>query len=361
MQEVSEKKDLTLMAKEYGTDKYDHGYPKYYEKHLPQKVDQFLEIGVWQGASIRMFKDYYNGEGEFTAMDTFGNGVIQPVQLKEFGVESIVGSQSDEKVLESITKMFNVIVEDGSHHSDEQIITFKRMFLNNITPGGVYVCEDLCCCKEEYWWRGKVDGYDNTLVAVFKKFIDGGTLVSQYFTQEEHDQIAALIDEVFLYDDNILFVKKKDLVFDENSFDAISIMPETTKTSFNNNIKIGFMSPIECMVLSFTLKDQDFEKIKAKIIEIKDQYPNHFLIHGFLPRAEVIAKNIPTDVVDLLDYCFPVQFNMWNGYTLRDLMVNVAQRLDAKIFVIGEVKEGVAEEVELYKKKDLEITYIPLD
>lgn len=41
-----------------GTDKssLSHNYASAYEKHLPSKVNKFLEIGCYKGAGIRSFK-----------------------------------------------------------------------------------------------------------------------------------------------------------------------------------------------------------------------------------------------------------------------------------------------------------------
>ena len=204
-------KDIGKLFDEYGSDKNEnHGYGKYYDKHLPLTVDKFLEIGVWKGSGIKSFKEYYDNKGEFHAMDwRFGGEVISVEELHELKIIPHEGSQSDIPFLNTITDLFSVCVEDGSHHSDEQVITFKHIFINNIKSGGLYVLEDTHCCFEEYWWRGIITKFEDTALAIFKSYINGGTLESQFITKEESELLISLIDEVNIYNDAIIFIKKK--------------------------------------------------------------------------------------------------------------------------------------------------------
>ncbi len=106
---------------------------------------------------------------------------------------------------------------------------------------------------------------------------------------------------------------------------------------------------MKAIVIAFTLKEQSFETILPHLVKISEENPNVIAIHGFLPRRELEAKNIPCDVVNALENLFPVILNMYNEKTLREEMVDVAVKLGATVHVIGEIKEGVAEEVALYQ------------
>lgn len=184
-------------AARYCTDKADHGYLEVYDRLLPATVSAFMEIGVGTGDSIRMFRDAYHLQAEFHAFDSFGSGVVAEEQLKREGFVTHKGSQSDIAFLETISDKFDVIVEDGSHHSDEQIITFKHLFLNNMNPGGCYALEDLCCCKEPYWWRC-IERFEDTFLAIIKRVMAGGDFTSQLITEAESDRLLAALDHVNL-------------------------------------------------------------------------------------------------------------------------------------------------------------------
>jgi len=202
---------LDELALKHGTDKssVNHNYCPLYEKHLPEKVNHFLEIGVWKGASIKMFKEWYNDQGEFFAMDVFGGEVISECSLMNLGITPYKCSQSDIPFLKNIPHKFDVLIEDGSHHSDEQVITFRHMFKNNIADGGVYCLEDVHCCKDSYWWRGVVKKFEDTALGIFQKYLNGGTLECDFITFAESNELMSMIESVDIYNESIIFIKKK--------------------------------------------------------------------------------------------------------------------------------------------------------
>lgn len=110
------------------------------------------------------------------------------------------------------------------------------------------------------------------------------------------------------------------------------------------------------IAISLTLKEQD----KNEILSLLEYLAYHLkgadkpvvLVHGFLPRRVVLEKGFSTSVVDALDKLFPIQLNLWDGVPLRQEMADVLERLNGDAYVIGDVKEGVAEEVNLYERKE---------
>ncbi len=53
---------LTRIGRRYGTDKVEHGFCAFYDEHLDAsrgRVRKVLEIGVFQGASLQMWRDYF--------------------------------------------------------------------------------------------------------------------------------------------------------------------------------------------------------------------------------------------------------------------------------------------------------------
>lgn len=119
---------------------------------------------------------------------------------------------------------------------------------------------------------------------------------------------------------------------------------------------------MKAIILAFTLKGQDFEKIKTGVSNVRHLVgEDTILIHGHLPRAIAQKKGFPTDLSDMLDSAFPVQLIMYNKITLREEMAEVGKDFNATVYVIGEIKEGVEQEVELYKKKGLRIQHMPFN
>lgn len=146
------------LAAKYGTDKLSHGYIPFYENHLPKEPKRILEIGVKEGASIRMWAEYFPNT-EIFGLDLFGEGVAQKWHLEnEFDddedlkrrVKLFMGNQCDYLVLEELRKYdFDVIIDDGSHNSRDQMMTFFGLF-----NGKHYFIEDLHCCREEFYQQG---------------------------------------------------------------------------------------------------------------------------------------------------------------------------------------------------------------
>lgn len=144
------------LGKKYGTDKVSqHGYQFFYPRFLePLRDQQFtmLEIGYHEGASARMWQEYFPHARVF-AMDIKTSGVFD-------GHEVIRGDQSKPEDLQRVAARVGpcrVIIDDGSHHPVHQFETFNYLFSNLLEPGGVYIIEDVEC---NYWHPGSsIYGY----------------------------------------------------------------------------------------------------------------------------------------------------------------------------------------------------------
>lgn len=138
---------LDQLAIKYGSDKssLSHNYTSFYEQRLPRQPKKLLEIGVLQGASIRMWKEYFS-DCEIHALDLFMDNPIPDIE----GVVWHKGNQLDYLLLEQLRKEnFDFVVDDGSHNSRDQLITFFGLF-----NGNPYFIEDLQCCSEPFYRDG---------------------------------------------------------------------------------------------------------------------------------------------------------------------------------------------------------------
>lgn len=139
---------LEKLAAKYGTDKLAHGYIPFYEATLPQRPIRMLEIGCYKGASARMWRDYLPAGSEIHALDLF---VENPIPNDIPGVTFHKGSQIDYEVLDKLRNYkFDVIIDDGSHNSRDQMITFFGL----MHAGCDYYIEDLHCCNQEFYRDG---------------------------------------------------------------------------------------------------------------------------------------------------------------------------------------------------------------
>lgn len=138
---------LNDLGLKYGTDKstIKHNYLPFYEQTLPKAPKKLLEIGVLSGASIRMWKEWFP-ETEIHGLDLFSEG--EPPAIE--GVVWHKGNQCDWLLLEQLRKEnFDVIIDDASHNSRDQMMTFYGLF-----NGKHYYIEDTHCCSESFYQDG---------------------------------------------------------------------------------------------------------------------------------------------------------------------------------------------------------------
>lgn len=148
--------NLQEMAEKHGTDKAQHGYMEHYEKHFdagkwssqrPIRINSILEIGCLQGNSIRMWKEIFPF-AEIVGVDLFLEFPVPDIS----GVEFITGNQLDHELLYNLrnNRHFDVIIDDGSHNSRDQLVTFWSL----VGTSRLYVVEDLHCCNDELYRQG---------------------------------------------------------------------------------------------------------------------------------------------------------------------------------------------------------------
>lgn len=133
---------LNELGQKYKTGKLVHGYLPHFDLALNSLRDEsfdMLEIGVHEGASIRMWHEYFRA-AQIVGVDT--KAISLPDDLPRYTF--VRGSQANPKLLHALVEAyrFRVIVDDGSHRWGHQIFTFQTLF-PWLQPGGVYICEDI--------------------------------------------------------------------------------------------------------------------------------------------------------------------------------------------------------------------------
>jgi hypothetical protein len=207
---------LEQYARQHKTDKLEHGYLPYYVKHLPETVTNLLEIGVAKGASALMWNDWYGREEvDIHLIDLFLNpDFVTPRWCRNRGFVPHQGNQSDTTFLNSIKTCFDVIIDDGSHNASDMWMSFKALFLNNLSPGGLYVIEDLHCCKDEHYWDNTIGGLSDTILGAFQdaelhNSVEVALADTPFFNAGEAKVFENLIDRFYVYQEKIIFIYRK--------------------------------------------------------------------------------------------------------------------------------------------------------
>lgn len=124
----------------YHTDKaYLHNFCNDYEKLLCKDIKTLWEIGILDGASLRMWSEYYPNA------KIIGYDIEDKSSLSfNDNVSVKLLDQSNKSQLSELAKQtdIDIIVDDGSHIIQHQILTFEMLF-NCLKSGGQYILEDL--------------------------------------------------------------------------------------------------------------------------------------------------------------------------------------------------------------------------
>lgn len=141
------------------TDKYwVHGYTRLYDRHLAHlrsRKIKMLEIGVFRGASLLLWKDAFPN-ARIYGIDK-NTAIWQPMLKGQKRIKVFVGRQEDTKFLDEQVipaGPFDVIIDDGGHRPEQQLASFESLW-PHIKQGGIYVLEDL---HGNYWKHRASDG-----------------------------------------------------------------------------------------------------------------------------------------------------------------------------------------------------------
>jgi len=136
--------------------KWRHYFPVY-EKHFARFVGKevyVVEIGVFSGGSLRMWKDFFGDRVHLYGID------IRPevVAYADDNTQLFIGDQSDPTFWEDFLRAvpeIDIIIDDGGHNAYQQIPTLEAL-LPHLRPGGVYLCEDVA--PEHHPFHSYIDG-----------------------------------------------------------------------------------------------------------------------------------------------------------------------------------------------------------
>lgn len=142
-------------------------YDKYFKKFRNTDV-VMCEIGICKGGSMQMWQDYFGKNATIIGIDV--NDECRKYKKENIHIE--IGSQDDRNFWNYFKKKYpriDILLEDGGHTMEQQIITYESMF-THISDGGIYLCED---CHTSYWEKYQ-GGYkkDGTFIEYSKNWID---------------------------------------------------------------------------------------------------------------------------------------------------------------------------------------------
>jgi predicted O-methyltransferase YrrM len=177
---------LNDIGLKFNTDKSSrfHNYLDFYQEQLPDRsfTGRLLEIGVMDGYSMQMWREYYPD-----AKDVIGLDIMPKDHLDIPGVLLLQLNATDIQAMEELGS-FDIILDDGSHMSLEQQQAFFHLYYNQLSHGGFYVIEDL--------WTSYMPPYINskyTTMQVLERFEHAGMKTTHFM--HSHDGIEKIFPE----------------------------------------------------------------------------------------------------------------------------------------------------------------------
>jgi hypothetical protein len=204
------KGSLVLMSRQYLTDKsYEHNYYElvYDElfKDTREQVTKLVEIGVYTGESIRLWRDYFvNAEIIGVDIDT-GTFEKHQVNTSRDRITILQADQSKENDIRTVQNNIgkvDIIIDDGSHRMLDQQFLLSKLF-KNIKSKGIYIIEDLHTSIEALMPSKKIFNWgdpEKTLTLnMLEDFQNTKNLKSDYMTEEDINYLNENIDVVSIY------------------------------------------------------------------------------------------------------------------------------------------------------------------
>jgi cephalosporin hydroxylase len=177
-----------------------------YEKYLSKYQNTpavLLEIGIDEGGSLLMWKNYLGKDSKIIGLD------INPKckNLAKECFEIYIGNQNDENIINEIKKnnpKIDIVIDDGSHNMEDMIASFEFLY-DFIDSNGIYIAEDT---HTSYWKDyGGGFGKEDTFIEYAKKKIDELHL-TQRGPDIEISKFAKTTNNINFYDSIVVFEKK---------------------------------------------------------------------------------------------------------------------------------------------------------
>ncbi|MEZ2225947.1 MAG: class I SAM-dependent methyltransferase [Microcoleus sp.] len=146
-------------------------YFEIYERHFSRfrnKEVYIVEIGVFHGGSLQMWRDYFGANATIYGVDINN----QCKKFEEERIKILIGDQGDKSFLKTLKEQcprIDILIDDGSHLMEHLKTTFEELF-PHISENGVYLAEDLHTC----YWSEFGGGYknSNSFIEYTKNLID---------------------------------------------------------------------------------------------------------------------------------------------------------------------------------------------
>lgn len=186
--------ELFEIGMKYETDKVSHFFLHHYDKEfnkLRNSPLRLLEIGVYKGASIRMWREYFP-HAEIHCID------INRIDLSNLNNVHMHIVDCDKK--EDLQKeaaalgFFDIIIDDGGHTMRQQQNAFE-IFWHQLKSGGTFIMEDMHTSIKELY-AGHNEENQPTTYSLVHSLLKKKPFVSSYISKSSYENISKSVGKV---------------------------------------------------------------------------------------------------------------------------------------------------------------------
>lgn len=146
--------------------KWRHYFDIYHRhlQHFRGREVHILEIGVYSGGSLEMWRHYFGPLCRIYGVDIEPSCEI----YNNNNIEIYIGDQADRSFWQYFCQevpVLDVVIDDGGHLPQQQLTTLESL-LPHLAPGGVYICEDVHGARNDFALRAQkmaddLNSFDN--------------------------------------------------------------------------------------------------------------------------------------------------------------------------------------------------------
>jgi hypothetical protein len=181
-------------------------YHRCFERYRSRSGIKFLEIGVQNGGSTHMWREYFSKDARIIGMD------IDPAcrEMEKDGFEIWIGDQASRDFWTNFKQKhssLDIILDDGGHTMEQQLVAFQELF-PILSDGGIYLCEDTHSSYLSSFQGGL--RRQGTFIEAVKNMIDH--LHSWYYQSDEeinNNYLTNYLYSIQVFDSIVVFEKRR--------------------------------------------------------------------------------------------------------------------------------------------------------
>jgi hypothetical protein len=244
---------------------YDHIFKKYIGKKIV-----LVEIGVLNGGSLFMWKNFFGENAEIIGVDLNPNAK----KWEKYGFKIFIGNQADTNFWKDFFKNVgnvDVVIDDGGHTNKQQVFSLLET-IPNINDKGMLVVEDL----HSSYMASFRNPSKYSFINFSKIIVDQLNLRSKVFSKKKMNFLQEKIFSIEFYQSIVVFNIDCNYSSTGEKIYNKGISDNAKDLRFNNDKKFldKFLSKLEFLFNKYLIKEnksssyKSFLKIATKILSV---------------------------------------------------------------------------------------------